>query len=152
MPPSFVAIVPKVLVLDLKKCLFLFVFVYCLWMLNFYFLWHVEYLGLWKALRWPCAVGGEITAFNKQTVLQSMCCAALPQWFRAGLHDNVLGRPSAKAVAPVGCQLVTMTLKINTVTIPQKVGCTAEAVTQIWDVSASGLSCTRLANFLPPWQ
>ena len=22
----------------------------------------------------------------------------------------------------------------------------------IWDVSASGLSCTRLADFLPPWQ
>ena len=36
---------------------------------------------------------------------------------RAGLHDNVPDRPTAK-VAPVGCQLATMALKIKTVTIP----------------------------------
>ena len=30
---------------------------------------------------------------------------------RAGLHDNVPDRPSAKA-APFGCQLATMALKI----------------------------------------
>ena len=34
------------------------------------------------------------------------------------LHGNVPDRPSTK-VAPVGCQLVTMTLQIKTVTIPK---------------------------------
>ena len=47
----------------------------------------------------------------------------------AGLHDDVLDRPSAKA-APVGCQLVTMILKIKPVTIPKGGFCTAEVVTQ----------------------
>ena len=37
---------------------------------------------------------------------------------RAGLHDNVLDRPSAKG-APVGCQLAIMALKIKTVAIPK---------------------------------
>ena len=36
---------------------------------------------------------------------------------RAGLHDDVPDRPSAK-VASVGCQLATMALQIKTVTIP----------------------------------
>ena len=47
---------------------------------------------------------------------------------RAGLYDNVPDRLSAK-VAPVGCHLATMALKLTTFTIP-KVGCTAEVVTQ----------------------
>ena len=34
----------------------------------------------------------------------------------AGLHDNVPGRPSGK-VAPVGCQLATMALKMETVNV-----------------------------------
>ena len=35
------------------------------------------------------------------------------------MHDDVPDRPSAK-VAPVGCQLATMSLKIKTVTIPKR--------------------------------
>ena len=69
---------------------------------------------------------------------------------RAGLHDNVPDRPSAKA-APVGCQLATMALKSTTVTIP-KGGLHCRSCHTVWDVSASGLSRTRLADFLPPWQ
>ena len=46
----------------------------------------------------------------------------------AGLHD-VPDRPSAK-VAPVGCQLATMPLKIKTVTIPKTCSARAEVVTQ----------------------
>ena len=34
----------------------------------------------------------------------------------AGLHNNVLDRPSAK-VAPVGCQLMTMAFKIKIIII-----------------------------------
>ena len=69
---------------------------------------------------------------------------------RAGLNDNVTDWPSAK-VAPVGCQLMTMALKIKTVTIP-KGGLHCRSCHPIWDVSASGKSCTRLADCLPPWQ
>ena len=36
----------------------------------------------------------------------------------AGLHDDVLDRPSAK-VAPTGSQLATMALQIEAVTIPK---------------------------------
>ena len=36
-----------------------------------------------------------------------------------GLHDNIPDRPSSAKVAPVGCQLVTMALKIKIVTIPK---------------------------------
>ena len=37
--------------------------------------------------------------------------------------------------------------------LSQKVGCTADVVTQSGAVSASGLSCgTRLVDFLPPWE
>ena len=43
----------------------------------------------------------------------------------AGLHVNVPDRPSGK-VAPVGCQLATTALQIQTVTIPQKVGCSRQ--------------------------
>ena len=38
--------------------------------------------------------------------------------YRAGLHDTVPDGPSAM-VAPAGCQLATMSLKIKTVTIPK---------------------------------
>ena len=72
-----------------------------------------------------------------------------PSAYRAGFHDNVPDRPSAK-VSPVGCQLETMALKIKTVTIP-KGGLHGRSCDLIGDVSASGLSCTRLADFLPPW-
>ena len=73
----------------------------------------------------------------------------LLQSFRAvaGLHDNVPDRPSAK-VAPVECQLATMALKIKTVTIPE-VGLHGRSCHPIWDVRAYGLSCSRLADFLP---
>ena len=66
--------------------------------------------------------------------------------FRAGLHDNVPNIPSAK-VAPVGCQLATMALKIKTVTIP-KSGFHGKGRHLILDVGASGLSCTRLSATL----
>ena len=67
---------------------------------------------------------------------------------RAGLHDNVLDRPSAKEVfALLGANWRPWRLKIKPVSIPQKVGCAEEVVTLIWDISASGLSCTRLADF-----
>ena len=63
----------------------------------------------------------------------------------AGLHDdNVPDRPSAK-VAPAGCPLATMALKIKTVTIP-KGGLHGRSRHPIWDVSAAGLICTRLAE------
>ena len=90
---------------------------------------------------------------------------------RSGLActSTVPDRHSAKDT-PVGCQLATMALKIKTVTIPKMVDCTAEVVTHSgtsvylnfavdWaqkpnylSISASRLSCTRLADFLPPWQ
>ena len=63
----------------------------------------------------------------------------------AGSHDNVPGSPSAK-VEPVWCQLATMALKSKTVTTP-KGGLHGRSCHRIWDVSASGLSCTRLAAF-----
>ena len=41
----------------------------------------------------------------------------------------------------------------STLSLSQKVGLhTAEVGTQIWEVSASGLSGSRLLDFLPPWQ
>ena len=54
-------------------------------------------------------------------------------------------------VAPFGCTLATMALTITTFTI-HKSGLHGRSCHPIWDVSASGLSCTRLANFLPPGQ
>ena len=54
---------------------------------------------------------------------------------RAVLHENVQDRPSAKC-APVGCPLATMALK-TAMPLYQKVGCTAEVVTQ------SGCHCIR---------
>ena len=69
---------------------------------------------------------------------------------RAGLHDNVPDRPSAK-VAPVRCHLAPMAFIINTVTI-QKGVLHGRSCHPNWDVSAPGMSCTRLAGFLPPWQ
>ena len=45
--------------------------------------------------------------------------------------------------------MATVALKIKIVTIPKGgLGCTAEVRHPIWDVGASGLSCTRLADFL----
>ena len=70
----------------------------------------------------------------------------------AGLHDNVPDRPSVM-VAPVGCrQLATMVLKIKTVTIPPKRYVSRHrSCHPVWDASSvSGLSCTMLADFLPP--
>ena len=60
--------------------------------------------------------------------------------------------PSAK-VAPVVCQLATMAVKIKTVAIRKKWVLHGRSCHPVWDVSASasGLSCTRLADFLPPW-
>ena len=43
-----------------------------------------------------------------------------------------------------------MALKIKTVTMP-KGGLHGRSCHSIWDVNASGLSCTRLADFLPIW-
>ena len=67
-----------------------------------------------------------------------------------GVHDHVPDPPSAK-VAPVGCQMATVALKIKTVTIP-KGGLHGRSCRPIWDGSASGLNFTRLVDFLPPWQ
>ena len=66
-------------------------------------------------------------------------------------RENVPDRLSAK-VAPVGCQLATMALKTFRLSLSQKVGLHGISCHPIWDTSASGLSCTRLADFLPPWQ
>ena len=75
--------------------------------------------------------------------------------YRAGLHDNVPDRPSAKAAAPVGCRLATMALKIKTVTIPRKGGLQGRSCHPVSDVSASrllhetgGLSATLAVNRL----
>ena len=76
--------------------------------------------------------------------------SSFPEASWAGLHDNVPDRPSAK-VAPFGCQLATMALQLKTVTV-QKGGFHSTSRHPIWDVTASGLSCTRLADFLPSWQ
>ena len=67
----------------------------------------------------------------------------------AGLHDNVPDRPSAKVAAPVGCELATVTLTIKTVSLSQEVGLHGRSCHPAWVVSASGLSCTRLADFQP---
>ena len=64
---------------------------------------------------------------------------------RAGLHDNVPDRPSAK-VEPTGCQLATMSLKIKTVTVPKGGLHGGRSCHPIWDVSTSGLSCTKLSR------
>ena len=62
-------------------------------------------------------------------------CPALAAW--AGLQDNVPSdRPSAK-VAPVGCQLATVALKIYIATIPTG-GLHGRSCHAIWDVSAPG--------------
>ena len=67
---------------------------------------------------------------------------------RAGLQDNVPGRPFVK----VESQLTTMPLNIKTITVIKKGGCTARVVTQSGtSVHHSGVSSTRLADFLPPW-
>ena len=71
-------------------------------------------------------------------------------YFRAGLHDNVPDLPSAK-VAPVGCQMATMALKIKTVSIPEG-GLHGRSGHPVWDLSVSGPSCTRQADFLPLWE
>ena len=61
-------------------------------------------------------------------------------------------RPTLRQdVAPFGANWRPWHLKLK-LSLSQKVGCTAEVVTQSWDVSAPGLSCTRLTDFLPPWQ
>ncbi|MCK5920156.1 MAG: hypothetical protein KAG66_04405, partial [Methylococcales bacterium] len=68
------------------------------------------------------------------------------------LHDNVPDRPDPPPrVAPVGCQLATVALEMKTVTIPQG-GLLDRSCHPIWDVSAVGLSCVKLVDFLPPWQ
>ena len=70
---------------------------------------------------------------SSQCLTLPLNCRLQGTW--AGLHDNVPDRPSAK-VAPAGCQLATVALiKTKTVVIPQKVGCTAEVVTQYHLVS-----------------
>ena len=74
--------------------------------------------------------------------------------FWVGLHDNISDRPSTK-VAPVGCQLVTMALKIQTVTVP-KGGLHVRSCHPIWDISTcaelwhetGGLSATLAVNRL----
>ena len=70
--------------------------------------------------------------------------------FWAGLHDNVPDRPSAK-VAATGCQLATIALNIETVTTP-KGGLHGRRCDSFLDVSPSGLSNTKLADLIPPWQ
>ena len=62
---------------------------------------------------------------------------------RAGLQDNVPDRSSAM-VAPAGCQLATMALKLK-LSLSQKVGCMAESVKQ------SGTS-VRLGWVARDWQ
>ena len=73
------------------------------------------------------------------------------------LRHVVLGRPLSN-VAPVGCQLAAMALKMNTVTIP-KGGRVARQkfVTRVWDVSqciwvdlheTRGISATLAVNRL----
>ena len=52
----------------------------------------------------------------------------------AGLHDNVSDRLSAAMVAPVGCQLGTMALKIKAVTV-LKCGLHGTSCYPVWDVS-----------------
>ena len=69
---------------------------------------------------------------------------------RAGLHNNVPDPPSPR-LRPVGCQPAIMALTIKTVYI-QKGGLHGRSCHPIWDVSASGLGCTRLVDVLPPWQ
>ena len=70
---------------------------------------------------------------------------------QTGSMGNLI-RSSAK-VAPVGCQPATMAFKLK-LSLSQKVACAAEVVTQHGKSVhlAAGLSCPRLAGFLPPWQ
>ena len=79
-----------------------------------------------------------------------LCPTKSAVFSKAGLHDNVPDRQSAK-IASVRCQLATMALKIKTVTIP-KSGLHSRSCHPIWDVTSSGMRCTRLADFLPHWQ
>ena len=60
---------------------------------------------------------------------QGLLSVAAASETRAGLQDNVPDRPSAK-VAPVGCQLSTMALKILKCHYPKRWVGTAEVVTQ----------------------
>ena len=75
---------------------------------------------------------------------------------RAGLHDDVPDPTLRQGSHLLGGQLATTMadLKLKLSLSPKKwVACAAEVVTQYWtSVSASGLSCTRLANFPIPWQ
>ena len=70
---------------------------------------------------------------------------------RSGLHDNLPDRPSAR-VEPSRSQLATIALiEIETVTIPKWWVVHGRSCHQSGtSVSASGLSGTRLADFLPP--
>ena len=72
--------------------------------------------------------------------------------FRARLHDNVPDRPSAK-VASVGvpANWRPWHLKLK-VPLPPKGVLHGRSCHPVWAVSASGLSRTRLADFLPPWR
>ena len=58
---------------------------------------------------------------------------------------------SEKSSGPVGFQLATMALAIKTVTIP-KGALHGIGFHPVWNVCASGLSCTRLTDFLPSCQ
>ena len=73
------------------------------------------------------------------------------------LYLGWVARRRPRPTLRLGCTfwvpiLATTALKFKIVTIPKKVGCAAEVVTQSGDVSAPMLSCTRLADVLPPWQ
>ena len=92
--------------------------------------------------------GSDSDANKEQLVFAVHLYATQGSW--DGLHDNVPDRPSAK-VAHVGCQLATMALEIRTVTVP-KGGLHGRSCHPVRDVSAFGLSCTRLVDFRPPWQ
>ena len=84
--------------------------------------------------------------------LQSYLCrhfaVLLP--IKAGLQDNVPDRPSAR-VAPVGCQLANMVFKMKT-DYPKKWVARQKLSPNQGRQCISGLSCTRLVDFLPPWQ
>ena len=65
--------------------------------------------------------------------------------FKAGLHDNVPDRPHAKVLHLLGASWRPWPLKLK-LSLPQKVGCTADVVALIWDVSASGLSLHEIGG------
>ena len=66
----------------------------------------------------PSNLLGGVAQQRPRPTLHQGCTATSQTDLPPRLHGNVPDRPSTK-VAPVGCQLVTMTLQIKTVTIPK---------------------------------